>query len=54
MFLPSYAELLELRKANQKRYANGITTRKEYEDVERKISAEIAAAERGRKTGKVV
>jgi len=54
MIIPDYGLLVELRKNLKKRYANGIMSRAEYEKQEREISDQIAAAERGRRTGKVV
>lgn len=49
-----YAQLLEMRKSLQKRYANGIMTRSDYIKQMTAIDKVIADAERGRGTGKVV
>lgn len=49
-----YGKLLEMRQALQKRYANGIMTRAEYQREMTAIDKVIADAEKGRGTGKVV
>lgn len=49
-----YSDLLEMRKNLQKRYANGIMTRRDFEVQMGQIDKVIADAERGRKTGKVI
>lgn len=49
-----YGMLLEMRQALQKRYANGIMTRSEFQQQMTAIDKVIADAERGRGTGKVV